>query len=170
MARIFYGIHDRKLDYKGRLGIPDDLLTASGGEWQKAIIIKDVSRLRSSGGHEPHFASLFDRESWEELLTHAQARMDADESRLFMNAVVGDAATLDVDASKRITVPDRFLQHAGIERQAGVKIVGNFNHIELWNPDTYARHVEALEIEDIQVTSIEDLVSDLARNRIHAVS
>lgn len=170
MSRIFYGIHDRKLDYKGRLGVPDDLLMVSGVEWQRAVIIKDASRLRTTQGDEPHFASLFDLESWDELLTVAQAQMDADEARLFMSAKIGDAATVDVDANKRITVPDRFLQYAAIERQAGVKVVGNFNHIELWNPTTYELHVAALEKEEIQVKSIEDLVAELARNRIRAVS
>jgi DNA-binding transcriptional regulator/RsmH inhibitor MraZ len=170
MSRIFYGIHDRKLDYKGRLGIPDDLLTASDVEWRRAVLIRDSSPLPDEAGAAPHFVSIFDMSSWEELLGVAQGRMDADESRLFMHQVVGDAATVDVDGSSRITVPERLLQYAKIERQAGVKVVGAFNHIELWNPEAYGGHVAALEKEGVQIRSIGDLVAELARGHIRAVS
>jgi DNA-binding transcriptional regulator/RsmH inhibitor MraZ len=170
MSRIFYGVHDRKLDYKGRLGVPEDLLTAGGAEWRRAVIIRDSSQLPNEDGTEPQFASVFDMESWEELLRLAQEQLDADESRLFMHKVVGEAATVDVDAAKRITVPDRFLRYASIERQAGVRVVGAFNHIELWNPGAYGVHVVAAEKEGVQIRSVADLVAMLARSHISAVS
>lgn len=165
MNRMFYGQHERKLDYKGRLGIPEELLTAGGEEWRRAVVIKDSSELPGPEGKLPSFMSLFDLETWRELLQSAHGNMDADEARLFMDRVVGEASTVDVDSSKRVTLPERLLQYANIERQAMVRVVGAFDHIEVWNPLIHVAHLEALDKEGVRIRSI----ADLARGRIREV-
>jgi hypothetical protein len=42
--------------------------------------------------------------------------------------------------------------------------------VELWNPDTYDGHVTALEKEGVSIRSLGDLMAELARQHIQAVS
>lgn len=158
---MFYGEDDRKLDYKGRLGIPEDLLSLLGKEWRRAVVMKDASGLGAGDGREACFLSLYDVDTWQEYLEEAYQRMDPDESRFFMHTIVGDASTVDLDSANRVTLPERLLQYANIERQGVVKVVGALNHIEVWNPGVYETHLTAAEKEGVSVPSI----ADLARSR-----
>jgi len=166
MSRGFYGVKERKLDYKGRLGVPEELLTASGLEWRRAVAIKDSSDLLGADGQRSQFISIFDIDTWQLYLELAHRDLDADEVRLFMVRVVGDASTVDVDTSNRITLPDRLLQYAKIERQAAAQVVGAIDHFEVWSPPTLESHLDALEKEEVRVLSI----ADVARKRLGEVS
>jgi division/cell wall cluster transcriptional repressor MraZ len=140
----YYGNYERKLDYKGRVAIPEDLLNVTTG-WTRAILVRTSADLPGLDPFRCIF--LYDFERWQELLGAAPRTfgMDEAEMRLFMHRVVGDAATLDLDALKRITIPERLLDHAAIQRQASVKFVGAFNHVEIWNPSTHASYIEAAD-------------------------
>lgn len=156
MSSVYYGNQERKLDYKGRIGIPDDL-TALGDAWSRAVLVRASEELAESDPFPCLF--LYDVERWQELLYAADREqdMDGNEKRLFMHKVVADAATLDVDAMKRITIPQRLLEHAGIQRQEPVRVLGMFNHIEIWNPIVYATYMGVMEGLEVPVPSLFDL-------------
>jgi division/cell wall cluster transcriptional repressor MraZ len=162
----FYGAHERKLDYKGRLGIPDDLLTAGEQEWRRAVLVKESSELEDAAGKRPSFVGIWDIDSWTEILDIAQTQLDTDQIRRWMDQRLSDAATVDVDAAKRITVPDRLLQYASIDRQSSVRVLGVVDHMEIWSPAVYDAHIKAGEREEIRVPSI----ADIARRRIREAS
>lgn len=149
----YYGNHERKLDYKGRVGIPDDFLR-QGNEWSRAVLVRATSEV-TPGVHFA-FISAYDADRWQLLLEAAPRLMDldADELRFFMHKHVGDAATVEVDAMKRITIPERLLEHGGIKRQAPVRILGEFDRIEVWDPPTYEAHIAAMEETEIEVPSL----------------
>ena len=162
---LYYGNQERKLDYKGRVGLPDDLL--GSGAWTRAVLVRGWAELADLDPSPCLY--LFDIERWQNMLAAAtrRASMDANEMRLFQHRMVADAATVDVDGVKRITVPERLLEHAKVRRQESVHFVGNFTNIEIWNPSVYAAHIEAMEKLDV---SVPDLV-DLARQAdVHEVS
>jgi division/cell wall cluster transcriptional repressor MraZ len=165
-SNLYYGNHERKLDYKGRLGIPEDL-TALGDSWSRAVLVRATDGLAD----EPPYPCLFlyDVARWNELLQAAplEQNMDANEERLFMHKVVADAATVDVDAMKRLTIPERLLGHADLKKQESVRIMGMFNHVEIWNPDIYDTYMGILEGLDVPVPSLFDLAR---RAAVRAVS
>jgi DNA-binding transcriptional regulator/RsmH inhibitor MraZ len=159
VSRSFSGMAERKLDYKGRVAIPDDLLAADGRGLRRAIVLRDSTKLEVSKGQETRFISIFDTETWQEMLAQAHRIMDGDEIRFFMDKTVGEIATVDLDATRRITVPERLLQYAGIDRQSGVKLVGAVTHIEIWAPRTYELFMEAIAEEGISVPSVAELAA-----------
>ena len=53
------------------------------------------------------------------------------------------AAEADVDRSGRILVPATLARHAGLERE--VVVTGNYDHLELWNPPAWEKHLNAVE-------------------------
>jgi len=162
---LYYGNTERKIDYKGRVGIPDDLL--AGSSWTRAVIIRGNAELP---GFDPFpCLYLFDTERWQAILGAATVRggMDANEMRLFQHQVVADAATVDVDGMKRITLPERLLEHAQVQRQSSVRFVGNFTDIELWNPTVY----EACIAASVQLeVPVPDLIELARPANIHEVS
>ena len=53
------------------------------------------------------------------------------------------AAEADLDRSGRILVPATLARHAGLDREVVVK--GNYDHLELWNPPAWEKHLNAVE-------------------------
>jgi len=42
-----------------------------------------------------------------------------------------------------VLVPSWLVKHAGLERE--VVVAGNYDHLELWNPTTWEKHLTAVE-------------------------
>jgi MraZ protein len=148
-----FGEHERTVDYKGRLSLPGHVLVAGDDvDWSRVMVLK---------GESPCLY-VYDLTTWKAVLDEAYRSMDDDEARLFMHRALAGAQLSDVDNMKRITIPAALLGHAGIEKKAVV--VGMFNRLELWDPETWAAYVEALG--EVEVPTI----SDLSRVRIREVS
>jgi division/cell wall cluster transcriptional repressor MraZ len=153
------GKYERKLDYKGRLTIPDDLLVASDQDWGRVVALSQ----RADIEQDTFFLSLYDLGTWKTILGAAFTNLSEDQGRVFMDRVVGAAVILDLDATKRVTIPGPILRNAGIER--ATIVTGIFDHIEVWDQVAYATYLEAVG-EWTTVPSI----ADLARTRIREVS
>jgi MraZ protein len=150
---VYFGEYERTVDYKGRMTVPSHLLEASDdSDWSRVMVLKG----------EPSCLYVYDVKTWKAVLDEAYSSMDDDESRLFMHRALSDAHLSDVDNLKRITVPTPLLGHAGIEKR--VTLVGMFNRLELWNPESWQEYLEGME--DVPVPSI----ADLSRARIRQVS
>lgn len=160
--RLLSGKYERKLDYKGRLAIPEDLLKTSDQDWSRVVVMRQEAHVDTSGDVSHGLLCLYDVRTWQEFLTEAYRTLDIDEARMFMEKRVADASTVDVDAMKRLTLPAPLLQFSRIEKQ--VIVTGILDHIEVWNPESYQSYVDALD-DEVAVPSIEDL----ARRRIRVV-
>ena len=167
MFRSFSGVHERKFDYKNRITIPDHFQQAAGSGIQRVIVMKGASEILLADGETAKFLYVWDTETWNVLLEEAFRRMDEDQSRKFMSEVVGDAVAADLDPSARVTIPERLLQYAGIEKQSKATVAGIFDHLELWNADRWVEyHATQTVQEEVEIPSI----PDLARSRIRQVS
>lgn len=149
---MHFGEYERTVDQKGRISLPAHLLQSPHADWTKVMIVK--------GDHQALY--LYDLTTWQAVLDEAYKSMDDDEVRLFMHRTMSDAQLSEVDNLKRITIPAALLRHAGIEKR-GV-IVGMFNRLELWDPDTWNTYLESMG--DVELPSI----ADLSRARIREVS
>jgi len=45
--------------------------------------------------------------------------------------------------SGRVLVPSTLCRHAGLEKE--VMVTGNYDHLELWNPPAWEKHLNAVE-------------------------
>jgi MraZ protein len=150
---VYFGEYERTVDYKGRLTVPGHLLVSSDdADWTRAMLLKA----------DGPCLYVYDVTTWQAVLNEAYGSMDDDEGRLFMHRALSDAHLTDVDNLKRLTVPAPLLEHAGVDKRA--VIVGLFNRLEVWHPETWQQYLERLE--DVPVPS----VSDLSRARIRQVS
>jgi DNA-binding transcriptional regulator/RsmH inhibitor MraZ len=167
MFRSFSGVHERKFDYKNRITIPEQFSQPGSAGLQRVVVMKGESEVSSEDGEGFAYLYVWDMETWDSLLEEGYRQMDEDEGRKFMNNVVRDAASADVDASSRVTIPERLLHYAGIEKQAKSIVAGIFDHLEVWSFDRWlAYHSTRTVQEEVEIPSI----PVLARSRIRQVS
>jgi MraZ protein len=79
-----------------------------------------------------------------------------------MHRNLPDAQVSELDSLNRLTLPIALLLHAGIEKR--VALIGLFNRIELWNPETWAAYLD--QRKGVEVPSI----ADVSRASIREVS
>jgi MraZ protein len=150
---MYFGEHERTVDAKGRLTLPSHVLaTSQDADWSRVVIVK---------GEGPSLF-LYDACTWQNVLSTAYRALDDEDARLFMHRNLPDAQLSELDSLNRITLPGTLLTHAGIEKR--VALIGLFNRIELWDPETWTRYVE--QRKGVEVPS----VADVSRASIREVS
>jgi MraZ protein len=120
-AMLLTGTHSRTLDEKKRLTLPKRIREQLG----------DVAQLFVTPGSD---ASLWigSRQELERLSEKLdQAPASDTEARVFRRLFYAQMEAVDVDRAGRILVPDRLLQHAGIQHEA--VLLGVRDHLELWD-------------------------------------
>ena len=123
---MFVGAFERQLDERGRVALP--------------------SAFRSTIGSEPYLA--LGPDGCVQVLSADQFQADADEmiagvkngtvTRQRARAFSSAAVRVNVDKQGRVTLDARLRDHAGLDPQAPVVVLGNLDRIELWEPGRYA--------------------------------
>jgi MraZ protein len=73
--------------------------------------------------------------------------------RFYRRMIVGEARECKIDAHNRVLVPHEILARVGITN--AVLIVGQLDHLELWQPKAYEAYLAS------QTTTIEDVIEDI---------
>ncbi|MEM1335432.1 MAG: hypothetical protein AAGG08_18445 [Actinomycetota bacterium] len=123
---MFVGAFERQLDERSRVALP--------------------STFRTSIGPEPYLVLGLD--GCVQVLSAEQFGADADEliagvkdgtvSRQRARAFSSAAVRAKVDKQGRVTLEQRLRDHAGLEPQSPVMVLGALDRLELWEPDRYA--------------------------------
>lgn len=123
---MFVGAFERQLDERGRVALP--------------------SAFRSMIGSEPYLA--LGPDGCVQVLSADQFQSDADEmiagvksgsiTRQRARAFSASAVRVKVDKQGRVTLDARLREHAGLDPQAPVTVLGNLDRVELWEPGRYA--------------------------------
>jgi len=102
-------------------------------------------------GADPYLA--FGPDGCVQVLSADQFQRDADEmitgvkngtmTRQRARAFSSSAIRVKVDKQGRVTLDARLRGHAGLDPQAPVIVLGNFDRIELWEPVRYAAETGA---------------------------
>ena len=129
---MFIGTYEHTIDEKSRLTLPARFREALGG---------GVVLARGIDGN----IAVYPRETWKVTVEARMSVLDplsreARELRRFFFSGAGDA---DIDGSGRVLVPAPLVRHAGLERE--VVVAGNYDHLELWNPTAWEKHLTAVE-------------------------
>ena len=132
---MFAGEYLCKLDEKGRFLVPGPMRERLEREGNGVVFLK--------GPEQALWA--YSPVEWEKVLERTRAKLDEDQSRLFMHFVVAEAGTSDVDKAGRILIPGRLRKLIPVEDDQEIVLVGLYNHLEIWNPAQWRRYVSTAE-------------------------
>jgi MraZ protein len=128
------GQFDVKLDEKGRLRLPVDLL-------------------RQVGQYEPEFVltqgmegslSLYTREAWDKLAARLEELNEfVLEHRLVKRRLYSGLQMVKPDAADRILINKANCEYAGIDKE--VVLLGMGDKMEVWSAEAYRRQVQELD-------------------------
>lgn len=124
----FKGSYDYSVDNKGRINIPARLRKYISPEANDTFIV--------TRGYE-QCLYVYPLDEWNKVEENIRQLSSTNpKHRFFMRTLLERATESQLDGQFRITIPKELLQFAGIEND--VFIIGVLEHIEIWNPLTYA--------------------------------
>jgi MraZ protein len=132
---VFAGEYICKLDEKGRFIVPGAMRERLETEGNGVVFLK--------GPEQALWA--YSPVEWDRVLERMKAKLDEDQSRLFMHFVVAEAGTSDVDKAGRILIPGKLRKLIPVEEDQEIVLVGLYNHMEIWNPAEWRRYVSKSE-------------------------
>ena len=129
---MFIGTFEHTIDDKSRLTLPARFREALGD---------GVILARGIDGN----AAVYPRDTWKVTVEERMSALDplSTEARQLRRFFFTGAGEADIDGSGRVLVPSWLVKHAGLERD--VVVAGNYDHLELWNPATWEKHLTAVE-------------------------
>ena len=146
---MFAGEYLCKLDEKGRFIVPGAMRERLETEGNGVVFLK--------GPEQALWA--YSPVEWDKVLERMKAKLDEDQSRLFMHFVVSEAGTSDVDKAGRILIPGKLRKLIPVEDDQEIVLVGLYNHMEIWNPAEWRRYVSKSEEKyDQQLSKILNLL------------
>ncbi|MEM7102592.1 MAG: division/cell wall cluster transcriptional repressor MraZ [Bacteroidota bacterium] len=142
MKQLF-GEYECKIDAKGRMRLPSDLLSQLDQEGEMTFIIN-----RGSG----KYLRLFPEKVWEVESEKVNQLNPYDKDNMkFIRLFNRGASKITTDSSNRILVKKNLLEWAGIEKEAILSTM--FNYIEIWSKDNW----------EMELTNEPEDFSDLAQ-------
>lgn len=122
----YLGQYEFQLDDKGRVSLPSAF--RKGAEEASFVLLQ----------YERPYLTLFPQETWQDVQGRLmEYRKAGPEAASHVRRIAAGAVEVTPDRQGRILIPAR-LQELG-SLNGGVLLLGNFNRIELWNPELYRK-------------------------------
>jgi MraZ protein len=137
---MFSGEYFCKLDEKGRFLLPSairDLLCPDGQAGEKGVVFLKRT--------DPTSLKVYPLSAWTNLLKQTRAKLDEEQSRLFMHFVVSETATSEIDKAGRILIPGKLRKHINLADDQEIVLVGMYEHFEIWEPSDWRRYLAQTE-------------------------
>ena len=132
---MFVGVYERQLDERGRVALPSSYRGELGDQCYLFFGDDGCVSVRSVETFEAEAADMV-----------AKAR-SGEVSRNRLRAFASSASQATIDKQGRVTLDARLREHAGLEPQAAVVVLGNIDQIEIWDPDAHRRNETAGQYE-----------------------
>lgn len=127
---FFKGEETYSMDNKGRVNIPAKMRKSISPEADGVFVV-------TRGFENSIFAYPLDE--WKEYEDRFSQKNQFDEkTRFFLRKFLRWSEEVKLDAQNRITLPKKLIEFAGINSK--VKIVGQLDHIEFWDPEAFERY------------------------------
>ncbi len=140
---MFTGEYRHSVDGKGRVAVPARFRTQLVGG---AFVARWIDEC----------LGIFPREAWDAFAAKVAALPVTNPSaRTFSRFIFSGAFEVELDAQGRVVVPQGLREWAGLGTDAVV--VGSRDHIELWEPDRWARYSAAMTSPDVLAEHLQDL-------------
>ncbi len=130
---FFKGQETYSIDSKGRVNVPSKMRKSLSPEAGEMFVV--------TRGVDPCIVA-YPMNEWriyEEKF--AQLNQYIEKDRNFLRMILGWAEEVALDGNQRISIPRRHLEFAGISSK--VTIVGMIDHLELWQPEEFAKNMKA---------------------------
>ena len=154
---MFSGEYFCKLDEKGRFLLPSavrDLLCPDGQAGEKGVVFLKRT--------DPTSLKVYPLSAWTNLLKQTRAKLDEEQSRLFMHFVVSETATSEIDKAGRILIPGKLRKHINLADDQEIVLVGMYEHFEIWEPSDWRRYLaQAENRHEVSMSKIMDLLARL---------
>ena len=125
---VFVGVHERQLDDRGRVALPPTFRHPLG----------DLCYLFSG---EDGCVSVRSVEAFNDEANDLIARVKRGEaSRDRQRAFAASASEAAIDKQGRVTISPELRSYAGIAPHSAIVVLGDLDHIEIWEPAAYAAH------------------------------
>ena len=140
---MFTGEYRHSVDGKGRVAVPARFRTQLVGG---AFVARWIDEC----------LGIFPREAWDAFAAKVAALPVTNASaRTFSRFIFSGAFEVELDGQGRVVVPQGLREWAGLGTEAVV--VGSRDHIELWEPDRWARYSAAMTSPDVLAEHLQDL-------------
>jgi len=136
---LFVGTHERQLDDKGRLALPASLRSHLGERCYLSFGDDQCINVVPADEFEARAAALMERVRRGEV------------SRQYQRVVSSSATPVQVDRQGRVMVDASLRTYAGLTPDSKVVVTGNFDVVEIWAPDQWAR-IQQTGTDDIAGT------------------
>ncbi len=131
----FIGEYNHSVDAKGRVIVPSRFRELLGDEF---IVTKGLD----------HCLYAYDNAGWAEFEKKlSELPSTSRETRKLSRFYLAGATSCEVDKQGRILLPAVLRSFARIEKDA--VLVGNGNHVEIWDKDSWNQYNDYDDIEDI---------------------
>lgn len=131
----FKGSFEYSIDSKGRINIPAKL--------RKYVAPEANDTFTVTRGFEK-CVYIYPQDEWVKMESAIRSLSPTDpDHRFFMRVLLQHATDFQLDAQARITIPKELLQHAEID--GAVLIIGQLEHIEVWNPKEYKKYLDSAD-------------------------
>ena len=151
---MFSGEYFCKLDEKGRFLLPPavrELLCENSLGIGKTVVFLKVPELAS--------LRVYPHAEWDNVLKLTRAKLDEEQSRLFMHFVVSETSTSEVDKAGRILIPGKLRKHINLDDDQEIVLVGMYEHLEVWGPTEWRRYVaRTQERHEASMSKIMDIL------------
>ncbi len=141
----FLGGFTHKVDRKGRFSIPAQILDGIAQSAEGTFVV--VPGIDDC-------LDMYPLDEWTKRANFLQ-RIPLTMGRVYKRKVLSKAIFCKVDPQRRVLIPPEVLRSVGIEKE--VFILGQLDHIELWNPDAFERF---LNQHDIPLANIYKEIED----------
>jgi MraZ protein len=143
------------VDPKGRFNVPAQIRSGLAASADATFVV--------SRGPEGCLDA-YPQDEWNRRVRVLRAIPNKKRGRYYKRQILGAAVLCKMDVHNRILIPPETLRDVGIEGR--VLILGQLDHLELWDPETYERYIRShnIPIEDV-LEEIEDQVEGNFQDR-----
>ncbi len=141
----FRGSYKHSIDHKGRVNIPARFRRLLSGDANETFVI--LRGLEAC-------VSLYPADEFKRLEERLRGRSFSDPvNRRYQRMLLLDSRDETLDAQGRVAIPPSLIEHATLKHD--VMVNGVLDHIEIWNPDLFAKYMASAN------QSYEDMAGEL---------
>ena len=128
----FTGKFESKVDAKGRIVLPSGLLKQLPESQRRQFVV-------NIGLYKPCL-ELYSMDAWNQFMNRIRSLNQHDpEVEVFIDMVLGDASTLDLDTANRINIPRSLAAKASLASDA--ILMPGLNTYKIWSPEVYEQEM-----------------------------
>lgn len=132
----FIGEYEHSVDGKNRVVLPSAIRDK----------LDDDNRLVLTVGFDGCLTLYPSKEQFQSFVEQTTDAGPTKNARKVQRKLVGQAREVSVDSQGRLVLPSDLKDEAGINDS--VTVVGNFDSVDLWDPDQWRSYLDGVNLED----------------------